>query len=349
MVFSIKEGPQLGGRGGTIGGTSWGAVLGMSKYRTPHDIWLRMKGLEDPVPQNQAMRRGIRLEPIVSDVAASHLGFNLKVPGRETVLWPRPYQQFSASLDRKAFDNGVYVGPVELKTMSDFGDWGECGPPEYRLQIQSYIWSEHLRSVASPVDKGWLFCLQASDGIFTMCRNHLDVQHALSKGLAKVHCHEFPRDDVFIDEVVPYVKWWIKTYIDGNKPPPADGSDSSVIALHKHYGFEADRQMTLPENVSKIVDDYREAERELSDLSKAQKQVKERRDQLRVQLVESMQGCTRGVDKKDGHRRIVEVKFSRSSRLDTRALREELPWISEKYTRQGKPSVRVKVFQSEDA
>lgn len=349
MVFSIKQkadAPQLGGRGGTIGGTSWGPVLGMSRYKTPHDIWLRMKGLEEPVPQNSAMRRGIRLEPIVSGVTAGALGMSLKEPEVETVFWPDPYREyFSASVDRDAFSGWDYAGPVELKTMSTRGEWGECGPPEYRLQLQSYIWQRHLASqaVGGPsVDFGWLACVQASDDVFAMCRSDIDAEHAISIGAAKLHLHKFERDPVFKTEVIPYVEWWIKNYIEGDRPPPADGSSSSLEALRRHFRYEPEKRCDITPKMRSLVDELEAADRELSQQSRQQRECKARRDKIKAELIEAMDGNSRAV----GDALSVSVKITRDSDLDRARLREERPEIFEEFKKLRNPSARVKILRA---
>ncbi len=348
MVFSIKkEAPQLGGRGGTIGGTSWGPVLGMSRYKTPHDIWLRMKGLEERVPQNAAMRRGIRLEPVVSGVASGHLGLTLKEPEAESVYWPKPYdERFSASVDRDAFDGWEYAGPVELKTMSTRGTWGDCGPAEYRLQLQSYIWQRHLASQAvggPPVDFGWLVCVQASDDVFAMCRNPLDVEHAIAMDKAKIHSHKFERDPVFKTEVIPYVEWWIQTYIEGDKPPPADGSSGSLEALRRHYRFEPDNVCEITPELASIVGEYQAAEAELSRFSKAQRESKAKRDKIKAELIDAMKGH----GKAKSESMTVSVSITRGADLDKTRLREDKPELFEEYAKPKNPSAKVKIYTGE--
>ena len=342
MDSFTKKAPKLGGRGGTIGGTSWGPLLGMSRFKTPHDVWLRMKGLEEPIRQNAAMRRGIRLEPVISGIAAAYLGLELKIPSRETVYWPKPYKSFSASVDRDAYDAGRYLGPVELKTMSAWSEWGECGPPEYRLQLQSYIWQRHLASMAkggSPVDAGWLVCVQASDEVFKMCRNPLDVEHAISVGAAALHSHQFPRDPVFIKKVVPYAEWWIKAYVSGDTPPPCDGSNASLLALHRHYGFEGESSVELSRDAEALAQTYVEACDAVTEANRVKKDAEQKRDTAKAALLDVMQGATTGVGESLG----VQVKMSRGTMLDTRALKEELPDIVAKYQKPRAVSVRVKV------
>ncbi len=351
MDFSIKEEPQLGGRGGTIGGTSWGPILGMSKYRTPHDIWMRVKGIEDKVPQNAAMRRGVRLEPIVSDVAAKNLELDLRSPERETTYWSEPYTNFTASVDRDAYkptknEKNHYVGPVELKTMSDYGTWGDCGPAEYRLQLQSYIWCRHLELEAAgtgEVNQGWLACVQASDSVFSMIRTTDDAEHAIAAGVARYHSHRFERDPVFMDEVIPYAQWWWKTYVDGNKPPPTDGSSASLEALHKHFGFSTDNKCEITPKLKSLAVQYQSAELELSRINKDQREKKALRDKVKAELIDAMNGHGRASNAD----LVIDVSISRGSDLDKKRLREERPEIFTEFSKLRNPSARVKIYRKE--
>jgi putative phage-type endonuclease len=60
-----------------LGASEIAAALGLSKYRTPHDVWLLKTGRATPLPPNNNMMRGISLEPLVINMLKEQDGFNI--------------------------------------------------------------------------------------------------------------------------------------------------------------------------------------------------------------------------------------------------------------------------------
>ncbi len=50
-----------------LGGSDIGAILGMSKYRTPVDVWAEKTGRAAPAESNLAMRFGTYAEQFVAE------------------------------------------------------------------------------------------------------------------------------------------------------------------------------------------------------------------------------------------------------------------------------------------
>ena len=350
MEFGNEEKLKLGGRSGTVGGTAWGAICGMSKYGSPHKAWMRIKGIDTPIHANAKMKRGIRLEPIIADVTANAIGLNLVEPSNPTVRWPKPYENFSASVDRDAYEMngdseklGDYRGPVELKTMSMFGDWGENGPPEYVLQQESYCWERHLKSMSrglGPVNESWLSCLQADEGVFGMIRNASDAQHAIDAGVAVLHTHRFERSDVFFEQVVPYVDWWFKKYVEGNTPPPVtDDSSDALEAIKKHYGFQPEKVCELNPEQLELIAEYERLTAEYKAQAKLTRDAEKAKKIVQAKVVESLAGFGKATS--DGL--VVSVSVTQSKRIDGDRIREELPEVFEQYQKFSKASAKVTI------
>jgi len=233
--------PELGGRSGSIGGTSWGALLGLSRWKTEHDVWVRaMRMPEEEGEPTPAMLNGIRLEPVVSALAVDALKMDLREPEIRTERWPEPYVNFTSSIDRLAFDSGGrLIGPVELKTMSARGNWGERGPANYQLQLQSYLHLCHLKELAAgnPAGCNWgaLVCLQAPAEALTLIRTPEDARFALENDCARLHVEHFSRDPAFEEDAIPYaMRWWAR-HVEGREMPPVDGSHSCTLAIRSRY------------------------------------------------------------------------------------------------------------------
>ena len=333
---------ELGGRGGTIGGTSWGALLGLSRWKTPHDIWMRVKGLEEEIVPNEAMKDGLRLEPIVSHLAQLELGGELLDPAEfvdadgassATVRWPKPFGNFSASIDRMMYNDGKLLGPVELKTMSSRGTWGD-GPVDYMLQLQSYIWCHHLWESEEGRECNWgaLVGLQAPREVFRLIRTEEDAEKALACGAAELRVNIVERDPEFMTQVVPYfLRWWQK-YVVGNEPPPVDATDACTKALQAHYA-ERSGEVEATEDIWEVA-----AERESVrlQLSKLGEQKTELDNKLRSLLGTAKLAQSERV-------KVSITPMPGQLRFDQGSFKKEHPLIWKNFQRRGRGFDRISV------
>lgn len=149
------------------------AVLGLSPWVSPFDLWWHKKTGEDSQPESGAMRRGKRREAaVLADFADAHPEFRV-VP--QTLPWrnaDRPWQLCTP--DAVAFDGnpscdcGATADPdlvcaclddpvavVEAKTAGTRDGWGEEGtddiPVYYRCQVLWQMDTLDLRAAYVPV------------------------------------------------------------------------------------------------------------------------------------------------------------------------------------------------------
>lgn len=120
-----------------IGGSDVAAILGMSKYKTPLQVYLEKIGEADETPDNEAMLWGRVLEPVIRQQYAERTGRAVRVP--EKIIYHRDHEFMLANLDGFTDDGRV----VEIKTARFGDDWGEPGtdqvPVPYLLQVQHYM------------------------------------------------------------------------------------------------------------------------------------------------------------------------------------------------------------------
>ena len=120
-----------------IGGSDVAAILGLSKWRTPLDVYLRKRGEGSEQPDNPAMYWGRALEPVVLAAYADETGHDVRRPEKIIVHPTIPY--LIASLD--GFTDEPRI--VEVKTARSGNGWGEPGsadvPDDYALQVQHYM------------------------------------------------------------------------------------------------------------------------------------------------------------------------------------------------------------------
>jgi len=120
-----------------IGGSDSGAILGVSKWKTPYQVWLEKTSDEISDFDNDAMFWGRTLEPVVRQRYSDVTGRTVIVPN-PGIIHPK-HNFIRASLDGIADAHRV----LEIKTArSDIG-WGEEGsaeiPDEYACQVQHYM------------------------------------------------------------------------------------------------------------------------------------------------------------------------------------------------------------------
>ena len=117
-----------------IGASEIAAIVGLSPYTSPLDVYLRKRGLTEEFSGNNSTRWGLVLEPVIAEAYTAETGISLIGDGRTTVVHST-YPWALCTPDRVAADRSRVV---EIKTaglrMAD--QWGEPGSddvPEYYL------------------------------------------------------------------------------------------------------------------------------------------------------------------------------------------------------------------------
>ena len=129
-----------------IGGSDIGAILGLSKFRTPLEVWMEKAGKETKQSDSLPLRFGSFAEKFVASEYARATGFELL---HDESIYIHPAHPFmSAHIDRFILGNGLRnpaTRLLECKTANPFsrGDWGEPGtdqvPMSYLCQCIWYM------------------------------------------------------------------------------------------------------------------------------------------------------------------------------------------------------------------
>lgn len=133
-VINIEE------RKSYIGGTDVSGILGLSRYRTPLQVWSEKTGKIEPtdISDKLQVKCGIKIEPVVCELWEEETGKKLhKV---NNTLFHSEHSFFGANIDRRVV--GEKAG-FEAKTASAYmeKDWdhGEI-PAEYLVQVYWYLY-----------------------------------------------------------------------------------------------------------------------------------------------------------------------------------------------------------------
>lgn len=120
-----------------IGGSDVAAILGLSPWRTPYQVWEDKTGRSEEQPETPALYWGRLLEDPIRQAYADRTGLTVTKPDRMFTSEEHPFML--ANLDGIASDGRI----VEFKTTSRADGWGEEGsdeiPDHYQTQVQHYM------------------------------------------------------------------------------------------------------------------------------------------------------------------------------------------------------------------
>lgn len=135
---------------GKIGGSIVSAIIGQNPWESPLSAYLRLRKEVSPTPDNPAMERGRRLEPVVATMfAGSHPEYDVRY-NRKGTEEPEEYVDEEHPFlighpDRLLYDKkGNLVAGLEIKTsnVSNSKMWGtentDSIPTNYLIQCQWY-------------------------------------------------------------------------------------------------------------------------------------------------------------------------------------------------------------------
>ena len=122
-----------------IGGSDVAAILGLSKWRTPYQVWEEKTGRKKSDKDSEILHFGNVLEQVVADEFSARRG--VKVQRRNQMIRSTDHPELVANIDRYIVGGGV----LECKTADKFtrhlwGDSASDDVPEYYLtQVQHYM------------------------------------------------------------------------------------------------------------------------------------------------------------------------------------------------------------------
>lgn len=236
-----------------IGGSDAAAVCGISRYRSPIDVFLDKTSDDPPAKEdNLQMKVGRGLEAFVAELWEEETG--KKCQRRNAILQHDDYDFMLANIDRWVV--GENAG-LEIKTGSSYvKDQWEGGkiPPEYELQCHHYM-------AVTGADRWYIACLIG---------NHDFVTRVIE------------RDEDTIRYLIEVERiFWQQNVLEKKMPAP-DGSDASATALKMVYP-EAEEGLTVD------LDFLEEDLARLIEVKRLEKKIKDERNELE-QKIEGFMG-----------------------------------------------------------
>lgn len=277
-----------------IGGSDVAAILGLSKWRTPLDVY-NSKVLE--VPENDemsdAMHFGIVLEDVVAQEFSRRTG--KKVQRRNKVYKHKDYPELLANIDRYVIAERA---GLECKTSSAWmaDQWGESGTDQ--VPIPYLLQCTHYMSVTG-MKKWWVSALIGGNDFrwYPIPYNEDMANHVIEK------CREFWNDHVL------------------KKVPPAPTNLEDVAKL-----YETQKEIVTVAANEMVM----QAIQELKDVKATAKELKDKEAEFKLIVQEHMK---EGNTLLDANGDIVATwKASESNRLDSKSLKKDHPELYKEYT-----------------
>ena len=275
-----------------IGGSDASVVCGISRYKSPVELWMEKTGQLPLQEAGEAAYWGTQLEPFVRSEFTKRTG--IEISQEKRILQSGEHPFMLANLD--GICEVPDIGPCifEAKTASAYkaGAWESTIPDEYMLQVQHYL----------------------------AVTGYAGAYIAVLIGGNTFRWRFVERDEELIAMLIKLeYNFW--NCVESMTPPPLDGSDASAKFLAERFQNSIPQsQITLPDTASALLSQYDEACSQLEVIT-AQKQRVE--NLLKEMMGEHELGIVGG--------RIVTWKSISQERLDSRTLKAEHPALYQKY------------------
>lgn len=211
-----------------IGGSDVAAICGLNPWRSALSVYLEKTGQIDGVEENEAMRWGTILEPIIAKEFEERTG--LKVRNNNYILQHPEHPFMLANLDREIV--GEKAG-LEIKTTSAFngGKMHKDIPDYYYLQCLHYM------------------------AVTGYDRWHL----AILVGGNQLHIHTIERDDEDIKNLIKIESDFWNNYIVAGVMPEATAQDTDTVkALYKD--IDESKEVFLPADAMSHIQQFKGAQ-----------------------------------------------------------------------------------------
>ena len=278
-----------------IGGSDCAAVLGLSRYSSPLDVWLLKTGKKNAEPDNDAMYFGRLLEPVIRAEFSRRTG--LTVAECPFMFAFKEYPFMVANIDGVVTEKDGSKALLEIKTTNSFTtakDFEDGIPQEYYLQIQHYL-------AVCDLPAAYI---------------------AVLIGGNKFQYERISRDDETIKTIIALENNFWHEYVLKDVPPPVDAKSGE--SLSQLYPQSNGDTVTLPSDADELVAQYIEIKKAEDEIKTAKSDCE---NKLKALLKNSESGTT-----STGY--TVSWKSYSQNRLDSTKLKAAHPDIFAQFTTQ---------------
>ena len=275
-----------------IGGSDAAVVCGISRYKSPVELWMEKTNQMPDQEAGEAAYWGTQLESLVRTEFTKRTG--IEVEHRMELLRSDEHPFMQANLDGTCVHPELGPCIFEAKTASAFkaGEWEDGIPDEYFLQVQHYM--------AVTGYKGTYIAALIGGNTFRW--------------------KFISRDEGLIAMLVQLeADFW--QHVQNETPPPLDGSSASARFLAERFpNSMSNFRIELPNQAEHLIHQYDEASQQIKLLTER----KQEAENLLKEMLGSHETGTTG-----DH--LVTWKNVVQERLDTKTLKAEHPTLYKKY------------------
>ena len=276
-----------------IGGSDASVVCGISRYKSPVELWMNKTGQLPDQEAGEAAYWGTQLEPFVRAEFTKRTGIEVRTVNQ--LLQSEEYPFMLANLDGICEVPDVGTCIFEAKTASAYkaGEWEDTIPDEYALQLAHYM----------------------------AVTGYAGAYIAVLIGGNTFKWKFIERDEELISMLIELESaFW--DHVQDCTPPPLDGSNASAKFLADRFCDSIPQShITLPDTAVTLLEQYDEACEQLEIVTEQ----KQRAENLLKEMMGENEVGTAGD-------RIVTWKSMSQERLDSKTLKAEHPALCKKYT-----------------
>lgn len=295
IIASTKNMPYedwLEYRKSGIGGSDASVVCGISRYKSPVELWMEKTNQLPYQEAGEVAYWGIQLESLVKSEFTKRT--DIKVKPVNELLKNKEYPFMLANLDGVCEHPDYGTCVFEAKTASAYksGEWDDSIPDEYMLQIQHYM--------AVTGYKGAYIAVLIGGNTFRW--------------------KLVERDEELITMLIQLeADFW--KHVESAVPPALDGSEASAKFLAKKFPDSIKKsQIILPDTAAGLINQYNNACEKL----KAVTEQKQEAENLLKQMIGENETGTVG-------NWVIDWKSISQERLDSKTLKAEHPVLYKKY------------------
>ena len=275
-----------------IGGSDASVVCGISRYKSPVELWME-KTDQIPVQEaGEAAYWGTQLESLVRAEFIKRTGLEVELVRQ--LLQSEEHPFMLANLDGVCEHPDLGPCVFEAKTASAYkaGEWEDSVPAEYMLQVQHYLEVTGYKA----------------------------AYIAVLIGGNTFRWKLVERDEELIAMLIELESaFW--THVQDLTAPPLDGSAASARFLSERFPSSVPKsEIVLPDTAAELLLQYDEACEQLEAVT----QQKQQAENLLKQMMGEHEVGTSG-------NRIITWKSVSQERLDSKTLKAEHPTLYQKY------------------
>jgi putative phage-type endonuclease len=294
MAIDIAHQDWLATRRQGIGGSDMAAIMGLSPFRGPMDVYLEKIGESLEQPDSPYLYWGNILEDVVAQEFARQTGYTVE-------RHPQPYQHpeipyLRGNIDRLIVDHPGGPAVLEAKTTNAFKarDWDEGAPIHYLIQVLHYL-------DITGYQKGYLAVLIGGNDFRIV---------------------PVERNDALIAEMhEAAAAFWL--CVQTLTPPLVDGSEATAQALKILYPQSQAKTVELPEEARHWIRQRAEAK---AILDETQPLLTEAENHLKALIGDAEAGTVDGTT--------VTWKSASRKGFDQKRFESEHPDLAKAYTKQ---------------